>query len=127
MHPVDGRPRLRHALALRCPLCGWRPITSAWGDIVDTCPGCGHTFAAEEGYWVGALIINMAAVIGVFAVLFGGALLLTWPNVPWNAVTIGCAGAMAATSIWFYPRSKTLWVWLDLRAHPYSSEDAAGR
>lgn len=115
-------PSLFKALRLRCPLCGHKPITAGYGELVETCPNCHYTYAqGEDGYYVGALIVNMAVCLISFFVTFVGVIVLTWPDVPWNALTFIAIGVMIAVPIWFYPRSKTVWVWLDLKIHPYQS------
>ena len=127
MHNEQGPPSLRRALARRCPLCGHKPITHYFGELVDTCPGCGYTFEqGEEGYYVGALIVNMAVCLASFFAVFAGGLLLTWPDVPWTVLTYVCIAAMVIVPVWFYPRSKTVWIWLDLRIHPYDAGERPG-
>lgn len=106
----------------RCPLCGHREIFRSWGELVERCPGCGYSFEREEGYWVGAMIVNIGVAQALFFALFLGGLALTWPEVPWTTLLVVSLVVMAAFPVWFYPRSKTLWVWLDLRVHPYGDE-----
>lgn len=127
MRTHQGRPRLSHALRLRCPLCGHRPITHKFGELVEQCPGCGYAFEKEEGYWVGALIVNMAMVIVSFAVAFALGLALTWPDVPWTVLTIACMVVVGIVPIVFYPLSKTIWIWVDLTIHPYTDQERLSR
>lgn len=115
--------RLWRALWLRCPHCGARGIFSRWGQLVDRCPGCGYSFEREEGYWVGAMIVNIGAAQVLFFAVFLGGLLLTWPDVPWTLLTVAGLVLMAVFPVWFYPRTKTLWVWLDQTVHPYTGEE----
>jgi uncharacterized protein (DUF983 family) len=113
---------LWRALRRRCPLCGHRAIFRTWGQLTERCPGCGYSFEREEGYWVGAMIVNVGAAQGLFFALFIGGLWLTWPDVPWAGLLVVCLLVMAGFPVWFYPRSKTLWVWLDLLVHPYTED-----
>jgi uncharacterized protein (DUF983 family) len=128
---VDNRqstPSLGRALRMRCPLCGYKPITHSFGEIVARCPGCGYEYEqGESGYYVGALIMNMAVCLLSFAAVFGIALAVTWPDVPWTLVSSLCIAAMVVVPIWFYPRSKTVWIWADLRLHPYTADERPGR
>ncbi len=125
MGDVSAEPRspsLLHALRMRCPLCGHKPITTGYGQLVDACPSCRYAYAqGEDGYYVGALIINMAVCLISFFLAFVGTILLTWPDVPWGALTFITIGVMIAVPVLFYPRSKTVWIWLDLRIHPYAA------
>ncbi|MGI9016075.1 MAG: DUF983 domain-containing protein [Euzebya sp.] len=128
MLSTQGSAKLSRALRMRCPLCGHKPISHSFGEIVPQCPGCGYEFEqGQEGYYVGALIMNMAACMLTFLFTFGLSLLLTWPDVPWTAVTYVILAVMVIVPIWFYPRSKTVWIWADLKIHPYQSDERPGR
>jgi uncharacterized protein (DUF983 family) len=101
----------------RCPRCGERAFSSYF-TLREHCPECGLRFEREEGYWVGALVINTAVVFGSFLVLFVGGMLVFWPDVPWGALAAVTLGTMAILPILFYPVSKTLWMALELSWHP---------
>ena len=117
---------LVRALHRRCPVCGAGGIFDGWFELRARCPGCNFSFEREEGYWVGALIANIAVAEGVFAVLFLGGVALTWPQVPWTGLTIAGVVAMLALPVAFYPLSKTLWLWADLALlHPLDADDLA--
>ena len=66
----------------RCARCGSGRLFTRWFDIVDDCPQCGLHFEREEGYWAGALAINISFAAAVFAVTLVTALAFTIPNVP---------------------------------------------
>lgn len=102
------------ALLLRCPRCGARGVVRFWARLPEACPGCGHSFEHEEGYWLGAVAVNTVAVMAAFAVVFVGGMVLTWPEVPWNGLLIATVAVSALFPIAFYPWAKTLWVALDL-------------
>ena len=86
---------------------------------------CGLRFELEEGYWVGALVINTAVVFGSFVVVFVGGMLVFWPDVPWGALAAVTLGTMAILPILFYPLSKTLWMALELSWHPLEDDEIA--
>lgn len=122
------RPRLRHALRARCPRCGAKAVWSRWGELVDRCPRCGLVFLREHGYWVGGLIVNIFVAQAVLMAMLLGTVATTWPDVPWTGLLVAAIAAMIVVPLWFYPRTKTVWLWLDLRIHPYGghgwSDDA---
>lgn len=89
------------------------------------CRSCGLRFEREPGYWVGAVIINTAVIFGTFLVVFGGMILLTWPDVPWTAVLVTTLAANVVIPIVFYPMSKTVWLALELSWHPLEPEEIA--
>jgi uncharacterized protein (DUF983 family) len=126
---AGARPRLGPALRKRCPRCGHKAIWDRWGELTERCPGCRLVFLREHGYWVGGLIINLAVAEAVLMALLLGTVATTWPDVPWTALLVAAIAAMIAVPLWFYPRTKTVWLWLDLRLHPYQgrgpSDDAS--
>ena len=124
---VEGRGTMfSRALRRRCPICGAKGIFRGWFALKDRCPGCNFSFEREEGYWVGAMIANIAAAEGLFGLLLVGGMIATHPNVPWRLLTIGGAIVMVGLPILFYPLSKTLWLWLDLSfIRPLNEDDLA--
>ena len=118
-----GHGGLGAALLARCPVCGSKGIWKSFGQTVDACPGCGYRFSRESGYWTGGLIINIGVAMALFFVVFVGGMLVTWPDVPWTALLIATLGAMILAPILLYPQSKTVWVWLDHKIHPYEGDE----
>jgi hypothetical protein len=84
----------------------------------EACAGCGLRFEREPGYWVGAVIINTTVIFATFLVVFGGLVLVTYPDVPWGTVLIVTALANVIIPIGFYPVSKSLWAGMELSWHP---------
>jgi len=87
------------------------------------CTRCGLGFEREPGYWVGAVIINTAVIFATFLLVFGGLVLITYPDVPWGLVLIVTIVANIAIPVVFYPLSKTLWSGLELSWHPLEPEE----
>ena len=78
------------------------------------CPRCGLVFEREEGYWLGAIIMNTLLSELIIALLITLAVVLTWPDVPaLPLIAVGFPIGIALP-IAFYPISKTLWVAVDL-------------
>jgi hypothetical protein len=86
---------------------------------------CGHRFEREEGYWVGAMIINTTISFAGFLLVFVGGMLLTWPAVPWGLLLGLTLGAMAILPVLSYPVSKTIWMALELTWHPLEEREIA--
>lgn len=87
------------------------------------CSRCGLQFEREPGYWVGAVTINTIVIFGTFLVVFGGMVLLTWPDVPWATVLIVTVLANLLIPTFFYPMSKTVWLALEMSWHPLEPEE----
>lgn len=125
---ADAPPRLRHALRARCPRCGAKKVWDRWGELADRCPACALVFLREHGYWAGGLIVNVFVAQAVLMAMLLGTVAATWPEVPWTGLLVAAIAAMIVVPLWFYPRTKTVWLWLDLRIHPYGgrawSDDA---
>ena len=98
-----------------------------WLSMRDRCPTCGMRFERDEGFFLGAWVINYGAVGAViFAVLIaviaveatgnGGAL-----------IPLVVAGAVAAalTPVITYPWSRTLWVAIELIMRPLEPREVA--
>ncbi len=122
---VEGRGTMFwRAVRRRCPICGSGGIFQGWFALRQRCPQCNFSFEREEGYWVGALIANIAVAEGMFALVFVGGIVVTYPDVPWTGLMIASALLMIGLPIFFYPLSKTLWMWLDLSfIHPLDADD----
>ncbi len=94
--------------------------------MVERCPECGYSFAREDGYWVGALIVNIAVAEAWFAVLFAAVVLATMPDVTWQPLLVVAVVTNGILPIVFYPYSKTLWMAVDLHIHPPNLEPGRG-
>src|SRR5438270_729805 len=81
--------------------------------MVEDCPRCGLHFEREEGYWAGALAINIVVAGGLFAVVFIAALVLTAPDIPVLPLLAILVPLMIVVPTLFYPISKTGWVAVD--------------
>ena len=86
--------------------------------MVESCPRCSLHFERDEGYWVGAMIVNTAFAILVFLAIVVGGAAITWPDVPWNVLLIASIAAMLIVPVALYPVSKTVWVAMDLLVRP---------
>ena len=86
--------------------------------MVDQCPTCLLTYEREEGYWLGAVLINTAFTIGLFAAVMITWALTSWPDPPWTAMTATGIVINLLVPLAFYPVSKTLWVALETTLHP---------
>ena len=78
----ESRPILRtlaRGARLRCPVCGRGAVFRSPFHVRPSCPACGAVFQREEGFFVGAIMLNVvtteAAVLaaaGVCLLLFPG-------------------------------------------------------
>lgn len=94
--------------------------------MLDDCPRCGLHFEREEGYWLGAMMVNLGAAELAFVAVLVGMSVAYWPEVPWIAVFIVSVLVSVAVPLFFYPFSKTIWVAGDLLARPVNDHHRAG-
>jgi uncharacterized protein (DUF983 family) len=114
------------ALRLRCPNCGQGRLFTSWLRMRERCPVCGLKLErGEEGYQVGSYMFNIVAAELVFAALFLGAVVLTWPTPPWKVLEYGGIALMVVAPFVFFPFSKTLFLAFDLLFRPAGSDDLA--
>ena len=83
------------------------------------CPDCDQAVdRPEEGYYLGAVLLNLVAAELVLAGTALALMLATWPDVPWSAVMYGGAVVMVAAPMLLYPFMKLIWLAVDLRLQP---------
>ena len=114
--PAAGFARLRTLLSRAarrvCPYCGQANIFKHWFTIETYCPECGVRFDREDGYFLGAMAVNLivAEMVGMSAVII--LLLQRDMSLLWQeAIAISVAITMP---LLFYPFSRTFWMAVDL-------------
>jgi uncharacterized protein (DUF983 family) len=111
--PASRATTLARGFTRRCARCGSGKLFHHYLSMVPDCPRCGLHFEREQGYWSGALAINVISVAGLFAVSFLIAMILTVPDVPVGLMLAIFVPMMALGPIVWYPFSKTIWVAVD--------------
>lgn len=111
-NPGPGRT-LWWGFTRRCPRCGAGHLFRRYFTLVPDCPRCGLHFEREQGYFAGALAINMMATGGLFAIVFVIALALTIPDVPVGPLIAIVVPIAVLGPIVYYPFSKTVWMAVD--------------
>ena len=100
-------------LTRRCARCGSGKLFRHYFSMVPDCPRCGLHFEREQGYWTGALAVNITCIGALFAVTFLVAMILTVPDVPVPLMLAIFVPMMTIGPILWYPFSKTIWVAID--------------
>ena len=98
------------AALLRCPRCGGGKVFRRFVLMNETCSVCGLVFDRGVGYWLGAMMFNMAFGFVAVLVAIGLTLALTSPDPNWDltiivAIVVGVIGPVG-----FFPFSRTLWI-----------------
>jgi uncharacterized protein (DUF983 family) len=108
------------ALLLRCPRCGGRGLFVSWFTLQERCAQCALPLQRGEAhdYWIGGMMFNIVLSEFLAVAVVGGAILLTWPDVPWMVVRIGAIVLMLAAPFLLYPMSRLMWLAFDLVFRP---------
>ena len=99
---------LARGARLCCPACGRRSVFQSPFRVRPHCPACGTIFQREEGFFVGAIMLNVVTTEA--AVMLAAALcLLAFPGR--NALLLGLLFAVALLfPVAFYHHSWSLWL-----------------
>ncbi|HKT38356.1 MAG TPA: DUF983 domain-containing protein [Ktedonobacterales bacterium] len=102
-------------LLLRCPRCGRGKLYKGIYTMYSRCSHCGWVFEREEGYWTGAIAVNLvvteffaAAIVIPLAAMQTPPLLLYGLGLP----------LMVLIPLLFYRHAKSLWMSMDFILHP---------
>lgn len=114
------------ALRLRCPACGKGRLFAGWFDMRKSCPACGVWIDREEGYFLGAIAVNLILTELLCAGGILAILILSWPNPPWLALQVGGVLYTLLFPIAFFPWSRTLWLAMDWTVRPPAQGDPRG-
>ncbi len=114
---------LARALRRRCPACGAGRLFKGWFEMRARCPGCDLRFEREEGYFLGAMALNIVVAEGLFVAGFAAALIATWPKPPWELLTWASVVAVVLFPMALYPYARTVWLAFDLVFRPVGSEE----
>ena len=133
MAPVDRPSPVRmigRGLVKHCPLCGSGGLFTGWFRMRERCPRCGYLFEREEGFFLGAYVINLAITQGLLLVLAIVPLIVLLNSRPDQSLVPIVAGGLAAAlagPLAFYPFSKTIWTAIDLILRPVDAPEPPDR
>jgi uncharacterized protein (DUF983 family) len=112
------------ALRLRCPNCGIGKVITPYAKVNERCSHCRFHFTrSSDAYFSGAMFANLAVSELLFALVFGGVLLLSWPNVPWDTLTWGMPLGIALAPILLLPFAKVAWLTFDVMFRPIQPDE----
>ena len=106
---------LWRGLRLRCPNCGRGRLFRGGYKMYEHCPVCGWRFEREEGYWTGAMAVNLVVTEFCITVAVIALAVARVPLVPMLAIGIPATIALPCL---FYWHAKSLWMSIDFILHP---------
>jgi len=108
---------LARGLVRRCPRCGQGRLFRRWFTMTPRCPRCSLDLERGEGFWLGTMAINLGVTELVFGATVVGVMVLTWPDVPWVALTVAAVFLNALLPLVLYPFARTTFLAVDLLMH----------
>jgi uncharacterized protein (DUF983 family) len=111
-------------LLLRCPYCGKGKLFRRFYTMYEQCPVCGWRYEREEGYWTGAMALNLVVTELLIAVVTVP--LVIWLAVSglsvWPLVIIGVPMCFILPLL-FFRHAKSFWMSIDFMIHPVDPEE----
>ncbi len=117
-----GRMLIRGVVG-RCPRCGGGRLFAGWLHMVERCPTCGLRFEREEGFFLGAFVINLGVMLVALAASIAVGVALTLPDPPPGRLALAAALVGVVVPILCYPMSRTTWSAIDLWMTPLAADE----
>ena len=121
---------LGRGLVKHCPRCGSGGLFEGWFKMVERCPRCGHRFEREEGFFLGAYVINLAVAQSLVILLaVVPCIVLLARDAETSVMPFLVGGILGAVlgPVFFYPFSKTVWTAFDLMLRPAEATEPSDR
>lgn len=111
-----GKVLLR-GLRQRCPRCGRGKLFVRGFKMYERCPSCNWVYEREEGYWTGAIAINL-----VLTEIIAAAIVVPLAAMQFNPLILYPVGIplIALIPIIFYRETKGVWMSIDFILNPTS-------
>jgi uncharacterized protein (DUF983 family) len=116
---------LVRGLFRRCPRCGGGRLFSSWLTMKPSCPRCGLRFEREEGFFLGAFVVNFGVMLITMATFIAVAVAVTLPDPDPVKLAIGGVVVGIVVPVFFYPMSRTFWSAIDLIMKPLEPAEVA--
>ena len=124
--PLPSRSlMLLRGLVRHCPRCNSGHLFRGWFSMVPRCPRCGMCFEREEGFFLGAFVVNFGVMLISLALFITIGVAVTLPDP--SAIGLAAGGMLVGTlvPIAFYPFSRTFWSAIDLWMKPLEPDEVA--
>jgi uncharacterized protein (DUF983 family) len=112
------------ALLLRCPWCGSRKtFIHRWLGRHDRCRTCGIKWHREHGFELGPTALNVVITFFLLGVGMVVAFVATAPDYNAGVLTAVFIGLAIIIPVIAYPWTYTIWLAVDLAAHPPDAKE----
>jgi len=112
---TDKKPRLIHALLLRCPYCGKTKLQAkrSWLKFADGCTRCDYEYSREPGYFWGASWMINYPIVSSIVIVGAVWVVLSYPDVDGLIVALVACVLSVVLGLGLTPFGKALWLWFD--------------
>jgi uncharacterized protein (DUF983 family) len=117
----EAKRSLLRGLRLRCPVCGIGRLYESLFKMNDQCSACGLVFRREQGYFVGAIYINVLVTNLTILIVFGVSVLFLGISIGLVFLILFCLAI--AVPLIFFRHSRGLWLGFDCYIDPPGRED----
>jgi uncharacterized protein (DUF983 family) len=104
------------AVRLKCPSCGVCPLFKSFFATHERCQCCGLIFQREQGYFIGAIYVNILLTEGLIAIAFLVCVLVLSASDP--LVYIVLFTLAAALPVLFNRLARSIWLSFDYLIDP---------
>ena len=95
--------------------------------MYERCPVCGWRFEREEGYWTGAIAVNLTVtVLLIVVILVPIAVALATSQIPILLLMIVSLPLPILLPLLFFRHAKSLWMSFDFMIHPVEPDERRG-
>lgn len=116
---------LARCLRLRCPVCGEASIVRAPFQIRHHCPACRALFKREEGFFVGAIAINVVTTEAVILLVYIAS--LPFINTHFQQLLAALIALALVFPVLYYHHSWSVWLAFDHLIEKLPQFNADGR
>lgn len=117
---------VRRAALWRCPNCGRGGLFRGVFRMLPRCPVCGLSYFPEQGYYVGAMIINYAVTTAAVVAFFLLSLLLPdFTSLSTNSKIFLWMTFAVVLSLLLVRHSYSFWLGIDFWIKPRRPDDSA--
>jgi uncharacterized protein (DUF983 family) len=122
--PPSLMGKLSRGARKKCSRCGGGHLFTRWFKQLEECPTCGLHFERQNGYFLGAMMVDFAVTEIVFVVVLIASLAATWPDIPVGPLTLLLVTTNLVVPLLFWPFSRTLWIAMERHFYLKSHQDA---
>ena len=116
---------LSRCLRLRCPVCGQSSIVRALFNIRHHCPSCRALFKREDGFFVGAIAVNVVTTEAVILLAYVASMPVI--NTHFQHVLTALITIALLFPIIYYHHSWSVWLAFDHLVEKLPKAGAGGR